>query len=118
MSKIHVLTGAGGAYTVVVHAPVPTGTNTVGVTWKAALIGAGLNVTAMNEGNGAGQITTAEKATVEAGDVVEGHFTWGDIPGADNQTLVADLALRADQLIAELLARLSVRLRYFGYTAN
>lgn len=115
MSTIHVLAGGNGTFSVVVHTPTPVGTNSAGVSWQTALVNSGMARTSLVEGNGPGQITTAEKVQVESGAVVEGRFSWGDIAGADNPTLIADLDLRAQQLISARLAQLADQLKYFGF---
>ena len=62
MSKIHALQNFGGNVQVVLHTPMPSGNNSVGVSWKNAALNSGIQgITSMTEGTGAGQITTAEK---------------------------------------------------------
>ena len=75
MSALHILDQDNGQFRCVAHQAVPEGSNTAGVTWKNVILGAGLNVTFMTEGTLPGQISTAEKAQVAAGDVVEAAFT-------------------------------------------
>lgn len=115
MSRIHVLESVGlNTYRVVVHDTTPVGNNAASIAWSTAIQNAGLAVTTMIEGTGAGQISTAERATVLNGSVLEGSFAWQDNPLWNATQRNADLDLRATQLIAELQARLSARLRYFG----
>lgn len=117
--KIHVLSQSGlNTYTVAVHANTPPGNNSAGVSWADALKNSGRAVTVMMEGNGAGQIATAEKINVENGTVMEGVFQWGDDPSWNNAQRIADLDLRANQLIAELQARYQQELKFFGFTRN
>lgn len=71
MATVHVLESNGEHVRVVVHQAVPAGSNTSSITWKNVVLGAGLNKTVLVEGTGAGQILTAEKATILTGDVVE-----------------------------------------------
>jgi hypothetical protein len=73
MSAIHILDANGdGQFRVVIHTPVPTGNNSAGLAWKAVLLASGRSgSTVLTEGIGPGQISTAEKATIVAGDVME-----------------------------------------------
>lgn len=72
MSKFHVLETNAGEASVVLHSVMPAGNNSVGVSWKDANLNSGSQgTTVLSEGTGAGQITTAEKANIEAGDVLE-----------------------------------------------
>jgi len=75
MSALHILDQDNGQFRCVAHQAVPAGSNVAGVTWKTVILGAGLNVTSMIEGALPGQISTAEKAQIVAGDVVEAAFT-------------------------------------------
>ena len=74
MSALHILDQDNGQFRCVAHQPVPAGSNTAGVAWKNIILGAGLNVTSMIEGVFPGQISSAEKAQIVAGDVVEAAF--------------------------------------------
>lgn len=117
MARIHVLQAAGvDTYTVVVHAPTPAGNNSAGIAWSTALANAGLATTVMTVGNGPGQISQSEANQIAAGTVLEGTMQWGDNPAWTNAERQADLALRANQLIAELQARYAAQLKFFGAT--
>lgn len=119
MARIHVLESVGlNTYRVVVHDTTPGGNNPAGIAWSTAIQNAGRAITSMTEGSGAGQITTAERATVLNGTVLEGSFAWQDDPLWNNAQRNADLDLRATQLIDELQARLAAELRYFGATRS
>lgn len=117
MAQIHILNGQGnGVYTAVVHAPVPVGNNTAGVTWKAALASSGLNQTSMTVGNGPGQISSAEASQVAAGDVIEAVIAWQNNPSWTVAERNVDLTDRAQRAIDERVAVLRVELAMFGAT--
>lgn len=71
----------------------------------------------MTEGNGAGQISTAEKAQITSGDVIE--FT-ADIEAETAGTTAGQLGAMVDaeavKLIAAKTAELSNILKWFGAT--
>lgn len=97
MALIHVLAAdRSGLFSCVLHVAVPTGSNAAGTTWKDAFLASGRSGrTVMTEGLLAGQITTAEKAQIAAGDIVEFVFEMNAERGggtlADVQaTLLAD----------------------------
>lgn len=74
MSKLHVLSGTPeGDYQVAFHVTTPvSGTSIAGLTWAAAVAAAGFRTaTAMVEGTNPWQITTAERASLAAGAIVE-----------------------------------------------
>ena len=119
MAKIHVLERTGlDTYHVVVHGPAPAGNNAAGVAWSMAIQNSGRAKTTMIEGVNAGQISTAERQAVEAGTTIEGVFMWNDTPTWTNAERLADLDLRATQLLAELTTRYQAELNYFGFTRN
>lgn len=103
-------------YSVIVHAPAPAGNNSANVPWATAIVNAGLAVSQMTVGNGAGQITQSEQNQVAAGSVIEAAFLWGDDPSWDNATRLADLNTRAGQAVAEITSNLQARLKQFGRT--
>lgn len=115
MSAIHILNGSGDTYTVVVHIAVPGGNNAAGVLWSDAVKNSGRNQTVMVTGTGAGQITSAEAASVVAGTVLEGVFQWQDNPALTPAQRQAAVSAYATQLSNEMIARYSVELKYFGY---
>jgi hypothetical protein len=114
MSKIHAFTGdTSGDCRVVIHTAMPSGNNLVGQTWKACWLAAGRNVTALAEGTGLGQISSAEKASVLAGDLIE-------VPGSIPLTVVlqgaAAVNIFADRLIATKLTGLANEFNFYGWT--
>lgn len=70
----HALDGSadGNSYRIAYHIPIPSANNGAGVNYRAALVGSGIGgTTVMTEGNGSGQITTAEKALIASGQILE-----------------------------------------------
>jgi hypothetical protein len=117
MAKIHVLQGAGlNTFTVVVHATTPAGNNSAGTAWTDAIKNSGRATSILTVGTGAGQIQQNEMNSITNGAIIEGSFQWGDDPNWNNTQRTADLDLRAQQLIDELLARYAQDLKYFGFT--
>lgn len=118
MSKIHVLTTSGSAntYQVVVHDPTPAGNNSAGILWSDAVKNSGRAKTVMTEGSGAGQITTVEKASVEAGTTLEGAFEFLDDPAWNATARNAALDAKASACVAGLESDLAKALKWFGAT--
>lgn len=116
MAKFHVLSGNNNLYQVAIHVATPAGNNSAGIAWSTCLVNSGMNKTRMTEGNGAGQITTAEKNQVLAGAVIEISYTWGDDPNWTSQQRIDDINTRVDQATTERLAQLADQLKYYGYT--
>lgn len=112
--KIHILEALeAGRYRAVLHAPVPAGNNSAGVPWKAALVGAGLNKTALPVGTLPGTIDALERDAVVAGDVLE---IVTELRAETGGATPASLTQMADRVIADRLQQLAARLKFFGYT--
>jgi hypothetical protein len=114
MSKIHSYEfDSSGVCKVILHTPMPAGNNFVGNSWKNVWIASGRNTTGMTEGTGIGQISTAEKASIVAGNVIE---VSGSIP--NNIVIQGATAVNtfADSLIASMLGKLAAELNYYGWT--
>lgn len=106
MALVHVLEKSDTHYRVVIHKPVPAGSNNAGFTWKNVILGAGLNTTAMVEGALPGQISTAEKATIIAGDVFEVVLSLPLFSGGTSTGQVAAIINESyDQRIQDLQER-------------
>ena len=116
MAQIHVLDGDGQNYRVVAHATTPAGNNAVGNAWSAVLVAAGRNTTIMPTGNGLGQISAAEAASVAAGTTIEWVFTVPIPISGSNANKAAALNASVATLIADGLAQLAAKYNYFGYT--
>lgn len=116
MSRLHVLDGTGtpNTFRIVLHEATPGGNNSAGITWVLALVNSGRAHTVMTEGAGAGQITTAEKAAVEAGTTLEATFTFTVDPAWNATTRNAALDAEATKLLAETQAKLAAELKWFG----
>lgn len=117
MANIHVLAGDGNnVFQAVIHVPVVTGNNLVGVNYRTAMANSGLNTTIMTVGSGSGQITQTERDLLTSGALYETVFFFGNNP---NWTTTQ----RQDAFNAEVTQRtfaaqafISVALAYFGYT--
>jgi hypothetical protein len=120
VADIHVLTGSSDRWRAVFHIAVPNQGNSVSVNYRTALVNSGVGATTvMTEGSGPGQITTAEKAQIEAGevyeDVVEFALESGGTSVPQQRTaLRAIYATRKTNAIAEL----QHQLKYFGHTES
>lgn len=115
MSSIHVLTGSGGFFQVVVHSPTPAGDNAVGVSYETALKNSGNNVTVMPIGSGPGEITPAEATLVSCGAIIETRATWQVNPvwsPIEQQENLANFEkLTADDAAASCVANF----KFFGW---
>lgn len=117
--RIHVLDGdENGIFRVIVHAPVPAGNNSAGVSWADAIKNSGRAVTALTVGNGAGQITSTEANQIAAGTLVEATASVAIYPGMTPQEIADRLNFEATQAVALLQASLSKQLKYFGAVVN
>lgn len=120
MADLHVLAGDGlYRWPLVMHFPVPDQDNEVGVNYRVALVNSGLGGTSMAEGTGPGQITTAEKTAIEAGEVYEHSIQFLAESGAS--TLPELLAAAQEAYAREkarVTAELQKRLRYYGFEGD
>ena len=113
MAAIHVLTGDGSRYRAIVHLATPAGSNLAGITWKNVILGAGLNVTRMTEGAGAGQITTLEKTSIIAGDLIEIEVQMPVESGGATPASIDDMVAKA---VAAFQAKMQREYKYYGFT--
>ena len=110
MSSIHVLEGTGTHFKVVAHFAMPGGSNSGGLTWKAAALAAGYTgSTVLPEGTGPAQIDAAEKASVVAGNTGEIVVQILDESGGTGRV---QAIVNAE--IARTLAEWQRRLRFYG----
>jgi len=118
MAEIHVLTGNGDSWNVVFHIPIPVLNNAVGQPYRTVLVNSGIGgSTVLGEGTGPGQITTAEKASIQAGAVYEVSLSYPfESGGTTPAQLLATVRALYQREKTRLLAELQARLRYFGYT--
>ncbi len=124
MADIHVLAGDGrGNFSVVMHVAVPDTNNAVDVNWRTALVASGIRgstqlVDAVDDGDPSGwEITAAEKAKVESGELIEHRADCMAESGGSGVAAKQD-TLRAlyEAKQTEVLAKLQKQLRYFGHT--
>ena len=120
MADLHVLAGDGlYRWSLVMHFPVPDQNNEVGVNYRTALVNSGLGGTSMTEGTGPGQITTAEVALIDAGEVYEHSIQFAAESGAST---LAELLVAAQDVYARekvrVAAQLQKRLRYYGFEGS
>ncbi len=118
MAIMHILTGNGIEYQVVMHFDVPVGSNSVGNSWGDVLINSGWGgTTQLVEGTGLGEITPAEKIAIEAGAVHEhsGSFRV-ESGGTSNDELQTSLREFYDLEEIRVINNLKRVLKYFGHT--
>lgn len=121
MSDIHVMLGDGARnWRVIFHFPVADANNAVGVNYRTALVNSGLGgTTSMTEGVEAGQITTAEKAQVEAGELYEyGYALMPESGGTTAPQLQAQLRAVYTREKSRVTDDIQKRLKYFGHTES
>jgi hypothetical protein len=111
----------GNTYRVIFHIPIPSANNRVGVNYRTALIGSGIGgTTVMTEGNGTGQIPTAEKNSIATGALLEVNETIDTNPGETANALTTRLNARFTELAnvnGPFLSELKRRLEYWGGAA-
>lgn len=121
MSDMHVLTGDGKTWRIVMHFAVPGGNNAAGVSWADALVNSGLGgTTVLPNGDGTGgTIVAAEKTAVENGTVFE-HEADFRVESGGNSAGNIRASLREFYAAerAGVMAVLSTSLRYFGATES
>ena len=121
MADMHILTGNGDRWTVIMHLPVPNTNNPVGTNWRTAVVASRIGgSTSLPDGDGTGgTISAAEKALIEAGEVIEHSAS---VRLESMGTVLADqrAALRAWFAAAKVnvLVEVQKRLRYFGYNES
>ena len=121
MSDIHILSGDGkGRWNVIFHFAVADANNAVSVNYRTALVNSGFGgTTSMTEGVGAGQISTAEKAQVEAGELYEyGTSLLVETGGTAALELQAMIRAEYTRLNTQIINDLQKRLKYFGHTES
>ena len=121
MADIHVLGGDGlGKWTLVFHFAMPDQDNSVTINYRTALINSGLGGTStMTEGEGPGQITSAELAQIQAGELYEYSASFPAESGATNNTeLLTSIQAVYARGLSAVIARLQRQLRYYGYTGS
>lgn len=120
MADIHVLAGDGlRHWTLAFHFAVPDQNNNINVSYRTALINSGIGGTSqMTEGPGPGQVTAAELALIEAGELYEFSLSFLAESGATNNAeLLAAIRDQYAKCEIPVLDRLRKQLRYYGFTA-
>lgn len=101
------------SYEIAIHYPTPSGSNTIGETWKACGLASGLiGATVLEVGTGPSNITQAEYDDIIAGDVIE-LFRSATVGTSPTNAMIDALA---DIFITEANNNLSRLLKYFGHT--
>ena len=121
MADIHVLAGDGvGSWTLLCHYAVPDTSNSVGVSYRTALVVSGIGgASVMVEGTEPWEISPAENAQVAAGAVYEHSIAFLAESGAtDNAEMLAAAREAYARDEPRLWNRLQKRLRYYGYTGS
>lgn len=120
MADIHVLTGNGSQWQVLMHLPIPNAENAVGVNYRLALVNSGLGGTsAMTEGDGYGQITAAELIQINNGELYEHPLQFQvEGNGADLGAIRDALRAAYARELSLTIAALQERLRYYGHTES
>ena len=119
MADIHVLTARSrGQVDVVLHVPIPVGTNSVGTNWRTALVNSdtGGN-TSLTIGEGPGQITQAEADLIASGAIFE-HRTTFPLDASTPSGHRAALREFYAKTKTDKLASLQKQLQYFGHVEN
>lgn len=121
MSDIHVLGGDGlGKWTVVLHFPVAVGNNNAAVSYRTALVNSGRGgTTALTEGTGPGEISTAELGDIQAGEVYEHSVSFLAESGAtDDAEMWSEVQALFAREQTPTLDWLKKRLRYYGKSGS
>ena len=123
MSDIHLIDGDNTDWTLVFHFPVPDVNNDVNVNYRTALINSELGLgddgrrTRLPSGTSAGQITPAEEALLDAGELFEQSVSF---PIESGGTAPSELIVTAEWLYSSSRTsktqQLQAMLRYFGFT--
>jgi hypothetical protein len=117
MAQVHVLEYVNGHFRCIIHTATPTGNNGAGIAWSLLFLQTGRSGrTVMVEGTAPGQITSAEKAEIMAGTVLEFELAIDADPamtGGQFQTL---LQAQAPGLITAQIAQWEQELRLYGAT--
>lgn len=121
MSLLHILNAVDpnaqpNLYRAVCHIPTSTGTNSAGMLWTDVVINSGLNITSLSVGTGAGQISSSEKADIDAGRVTEVHVTIMDNPTLASSLRLAFIDSQTATVVSEIQANYARQYRWYGLT--
>ena len=120
MADMHITTGDGERWTIVMHFPVPDVNNDVAVNYRTALVNSGIGgTTVMAEGVDPGQIGTTEKTAIEAGEVFEHVGTFRvESGGTSNVQLRDSIREFYTRAKVDVIDDMKSRLRYYGHTES
>lgn len=121
MADIHILEIAGDKVRMAFHFPIADVNNDAAVSLRTALVNSGLGgTTALTEGTGPGQIATAEKTQIQAGEVFEEIVSLViEQDGAASDA--ARLQIAKDHFLerqSELTSEIPRKLRYYGWSGS
>jgi hypothetical protein len=95
-----------------VHVSMPSGTNLVGILWSDVFLGSGVaGFTRMREGVKQDEITTAEKASILAGTIIELEMDLL-VDNSGNVVVIRDGVF--DQAVAAKISEVQARLQQYG----
>ena len=117
----HALTSDPSANTVdvVFHIPIPQANNRAGKSYRTALVKSGIGgQTVMPVGTADGEMTAAEKAQIDAGEIFEVRETIYTHPGENATQLRAKVDARYTELVTKVQAELQRRLTYWGHAQD
>ncbi len=118
MSNSHIREFSGGAYTVVFHCATPAGNNSPGLAYSAVLLLSGQGGrTVLPDGDGTGTdggISTAEKASITAGTLVEVIDSVVPPAGLSGAALLTWLDTHFTTRQAEVQGQITARLAQWG----
>jgi len=120
MADMHVMTGDGERWNVIMHFAVPNVDNEGGVNYRTALVNSGLGgSTAMPKGDGPGQISTVESEQITVGELYE-YSVMLPVDGTGQSTDGRRAMLRVQYatLKAAMIAVLRAQLKFFGHTES
>lgn len=109
----------GNSFEVIFHITLPSANNRVGVNYRTAVVKSGIGgKTSMTTGATSGEITAAEKAQIDAGELFEVSERIDTYPGETAGQLRTRIDARYTVLVATLPGRLQRMLTYWGYDSN
>jgi len=118
MSLLHLLSAGDGpnGYTAVTHIAVSSGVNSANVPWTEIAVFAGLNTTQLSVGSGPGQISSAEKANLDAGLILEIPIVILDNPSLVSSARLAYLDAQVTTIAAEVQGLMAKKYKWYGLT--
>ena len=121
MSDYHILTGRpdGNGYRVVFHVPVPDVPNRVGNSYRTCIVNSGMGgSSALTEGTGPGQISSAELAQIQSGEVYEVSEEFHTNPDEDAAQIRDRIDARHAEVVTQVQSEVVGKLSYFGFSRD